>query len=86
MSDTGFAPQQNSVKIHLTLMNTRYMVSTVIYDEILIVFVIQHYILKDQNIILQWEKTKKRERMDVTKLLEKYRNYEFGKVTLTEVS
>lgn len=86
MSDTGFAPQQNSVKIHLTLMNTRYMVSTVIYDKILIVFVIQHYILKDQNIILQWEKTKKRERMDVTKLLEKYRNYEFGKVTLTEVS
>uniref|UniRef100_A0A915Q1S5 K Homology domain-containing protein n=1 Tax=Setaria digitata TaxID=48799 RepID=A0A915Q1S5_9BILA len=26
MSDTGFSPQQDSVKIHLTLMNTRYMV------------------------------------------------------------
>uniref|UniRef100_A0A183I5E9 KH domain-containing protein n=1 Tax=Onchocerca flexuosa TaxID=387005 RepID=A0A183I5E9_9BILA len=57
MSDTGFAPQQDSVKIHLTLMNTRYM----------------------------WEKKKKRGRMDVTKLLEKYRDYEFGKVTITEV-
>ncbi|KAK6104739.1 AKAP7 2'5' RNA ligase-like domain family protein [Brugia pahangi] len=57
MSDTGFAPQQDSVKIHLTLMNTRYM----------------------------WEKKKKRGRMDVAKLLEKYRNYDFGKVTITEV-
>ncbi|VBB34792.1 unnamed protein product [Acanthocheilonema viteae] len=57
MSDTGFAPQQDSVKIHLTLMNTRYM----------------------------WEKMKKRGRMDVTKLLEKYRNYDFGKVTIAEV-
>ncbi|EFO16406.1 KH domain-containing protein [Loa loa] len=57
MSDTGFAPQQDSVKIHLTLMNTRYM----------------------------WEKKKERGRMDVTKLLEKYRDYEFGKVTVTEV-
>uniref|UniRef100_A0A0R3RY76 KH domain-containing protein n=1 Tax=Elaeophora elaphi TaxID=1147741 RepID=A0A0R3RY76_9BILA len=58
MSDTGFAPQQNSVKIHLTLMNTRYM----------------------------WEEKKKRGRMDVAKLLEKYRNYDFGKVTVAEVS
>ncbi|MCP9263901.1 Activating signal cointegrator 1 complex subunit 1 [Dirofilaria immitis] len=57
MSDTGFAPQQDSVKIHLTLMNTRYM----------------------------WEKKKKRARMDVTKLLEKYGNYEFGKVAIAEI-
>ncbi|VDK79432.1 unnamed protein product [Litomosoides sigmodontis] len=57
MSDTGFAPQQDSVKIHLTLMNTRYM----------------------------WEKKKKKGRMDVTTLLEKYRNYEFGEVTIAEV-
>ncbi|CAG9535086.1 unnamed protein product [Cercopithifilaria johnstoni] len=57
MSDTGYAPQQNSVKLHLTLMNTRYL----------------------------WEKKKKREKMDVTKLLEKYRNYDFGKVTIAEV-
>ncbi|VDO48935.1 unnamed protein product [Brugia timori] len=55
MSDTGFAPQQDSVKIHLTLMNTRYM----------------------------WEKKKKRGRMDVAKLLEKYRNYDFGKVHIS---
>ncbi|VDN06159.1 unnamed protein product [Thelazia callipaeda] len=58
MNDAGFIPEQESVKLHLTLMNTRYM----------------------------WEKEKKKGRMDVTQLLEKYGDYKFGKVTISEVS
>uniref|UniRef100_F1L794 Activating signal cointegrator 1 complex subunit 1 n=2 Tax=Ascaris TaxID=6251 RepID=F1L794_ASCSU len=56
MGDTGLAPRRaKTVKIHLTLMNTRYL----------------------------WKKRK--ERMDVEKLLEKYGDFDFGRVVIPSV-
>ncbi|VDD93860.1 unnamed protein product [Enterobius vermicularis] len=57
MKEAGFSRQdEDSVKLHLTLMNTRYA----------------------------WEKGK-RIYMDVTKLMEKYSDFDFGKFTVTEI-
>uniref|UniRef100_A0A915BI72 K Homology domain-containing protein n=2 Tax=Parascaris univalens TaxID=6257 RepID=A0A915BI72_PARUN len=56
MGDTGLAPRRaETIKIHLTLMNTRY----------------------------QWKKRK--ERMDVEKLLEKYGDFDFGRIVVHSV-
>uniref|UniRef100_A0A183EGB3 AKAP7_NLS domain-containing protein n=1 Tax=Gongylonema pulchrum TaxID=637853 RepID=A0A183EGB3_9BILA len=60
MSDTGLAPEQDTVKLHVTLLNVRYA-------------------------SYQFQSDDRKRRMDVSRLLEKYRDYEFGKVVIPEV-
>uniref|UniRef100_A0A183DFQ4 AKAP7_NLS domain-containing protein n=1 Tax=Gongylonema pulchrum TaxID=637853 RepID=A0A183DFQ4_9BILA len=55
MSDAGFALQEKSVKLHMTLLNVKYAEGSI-------------------------------ETMDVSRLLEKYGNFQFGRITIREVS
>uniref|UniRef100_A0A183ECG0 KH domain-containing protein n=1 Tax=Gongylonema pulchrum TaxID=637853 RepID=A0A183ECG0_9BILA len=69
MRDAGFAPKEESVKLHMTLSNVKYAVR-LSFD---------HYLCNFTGLVrgsVGW--------MDVSRLLEKYRDFLFGRTTVRE--
>ena len=65
------------VKLHMTLMNSRYLAQVGLTSE---------ERMKGGIVCLQKEGNGNREKFDATAILEKYKDYEFGRLTVEEVS